>query len=106
MHVLANAPILHYQQPTAKKSAKKQAKKAYPKLRAVNSQIIADDIEILHTLETLTQDLAHCHDCLDHITNDALIDSYIYQIHALNKRYTYYLGLCRERGLMADIRVS
>lgn len=108
MHALANDPILQYQPQTQaqKRKRNKANKKGYPKLRAVNSQIVAEDMDILENLETLRHDLAYCHECLDQITNEALIDSYIFQIHSLNKRYAYYLGLCRERGLMADIRVG
>lgn len=83
----------------------KTQRKSYKKLRKVNAHILKEDMEILETLEVLREDLAYVHTCLDQITDPLLIDSYIYEVQAINKRYAYYLNLCRERGLMADMAV-
>ena len=66
-------------------------------------QISEDDIEILESLEIVRDDLNHAHECLNHITDPLLIDSYIFQIQSLNKMYQFYLKQCRERDLVADV---
>ena len=72
-------------------------------LRKINSHILEEDIEILETLEFLKEDLGYAHECIDNITDPLLIDSYIYQIQSLNKMYEYYVRICKERGIIADI---
>jgi|GEM_PF-899617 len=68
-----------------------------------NSNILPEDMEILTALQLLKEDLDYVHNCLNHITDPVLIDSYIYQIQSINMRYQFYLQLCKDRGLMADI---
>lgn len=82
---------------------KKPKRKSYKKLRKINASILKEDMEILEVLEVLKDELAYVHRCLDQITEPALIDSYIYEVQAINSRYAYYLNLCKERGLMADM---
>jgi len=38
---------------------------------------------------------------LEYITENELIDSTIYEIKALEKRYEYYIRICKERGICA-----
>lgn len=38
----------------------------------------------------------------DDITDEALIDSYIYEIISLNARYKYYLRTAKEEGIEAE----
>lgn len=38
---------------------------------------------------------------LNYVTDDLLIDSLIFELEALNKRYSYYLRLCRELNVSA-----
>ena len=68
-----------------------------------NSNILPEDMEILTALQLLKEDLDYVHNCLDHITDPILIDSYIYQIQSINMKYQFYLQLCKERGLMAEV---
>lgn len=58
-----------------------------------------NDTLIIDTLYKLKAELEFVHQNLDYITDDVLIDSYIYEIKALNKKYEYYLKLCKEKGL-------
>ena len=37
-------------------------------------------------------------------TDDALVDSYIYEITALNKKYEYFLKTAKEMGLTGPFR--
>lgn len=39
---------------------------------------------------------------LQYITEDELIDSTIYEIKALEKRYEYYIRICKEKGISAN----
>ena len=73
------------------------------KFKKNNAHILEEDLEILEILEYLKQDLDYVHNCLDNITEPLLIDSYIYEIQSLNKKYQFYLRLCKQKGLMADI---
>jgi len=41
--------------------------------------------------------------CLDTLTDQNLIDAHIYEMKAVNMRYKYYLEMCKERGIMADV---
>lgn len=59
------------------------------------------DTEIIDTLYKLKSEMDFVHKNLDYTTDDVLIDSYIYEMKALNKKYEYYLKLCKEKGLSA-----
>lgn len=61
-----------------------------------------DDHEIIKNLIEVGNELRYAHNSLNYITDDLLIDSYIYEIQALNKKYQYYIKLCKERGLIAE----
>lgn len=61
-----------------------------------------DDERIRDMLCKVKRELDYVHQEFDYITDDILIDSFIYEIQALNKKYQYYIKLCKERGLVAD----
>lgn len=61
-----------------------------------------DDEQIKNMLESIKRELEFVHRSFDYITDDALIDSYIYEIKSLNMKYQYYIKLCKERGLIAE----
>ncbi|MCL1936143.1 MAG: YaaL family protein [Defluviitaleaceae bacterium] len=84
---------------------KRRPIKSGRKLRKINSHILQEDLEILEILETLKEDLTYIHACLDEITEPLLIDSYIFEVQAINKKYQFYLQLCKARGLAADIAI-
>jgi len=60
-----------------------------------------EDIFILTTLEKIKSDLELIHASLDMVTDPDLIDSFIYEINALNTRYKFYLQLCKERDIVS-----
>ncbi len=60
-----------------------------------------EDRDILTTLKMLKTDLDYVHNNLDYVTDPVLIDSYIYEIKAIQMKYKYYLGICKERGIVA-----
>ncbi len=61
-----------------------------------------DNEQIKNMLENIKRELEFVHSSFDYITDDALIDSYIYEIKALNMKYQYYIKLCKEKGLIAE----
>lgn len=60
-----------------------------------------EDRAILDSLYAISKELNNIHKILDYTTDSSLIDSFIYEIKALNKKYEYYLKLCKEKGLVA-----
>ena len=71
--------------------------------RKTQRQISPDDREVLAALDQLKLDLEYVHRNLDTVTNPVLIDSYIYEIKSLHMKYQFYLRLCKEKGLTAEI---
>lgn len=61
-----------------------------------------EDVEIIEMISKLKQDLNFVQDKLDYTTDIILIDSIIYEIKSIQKKYEFYLKLCKERGLAAD----
>ncbi len=58
-----------------------------------------EDKSIIMVLENLKSNLDMKHNQFEFITEPLLIDSCIYEISALQNKYSYYLKLCKERGL-------
>jgi len=61
-----------------------------------------DDEKIMDMLFKVKKELDYVRQEFDYTTDDILIDSFIYEIQALNKKYQYYIKLCKEKGLVAD----
>ena len=78
--------------PQNKEKAKKTSK---------NQKLSREDMMILSTLEMLKKDLDRIHLALDAVTDPDLIDSFVYELSAINKRYTFYLQMCKQRGLVS-----
>jgi len=60
-----------------------------------------DDVFIITTLEKLQKDLENTHHALDNVTDPDLIDSYVFELNAINMRYKVYLQMCKDRGLVS-----
>ena len=58
-----------------------------------------EEKEVLRTLENLRCDLDVTQKNLDTVTDETLIDSYIYELKAVQMKYAYYIKLCKEKGL-------
>ncbi len=65
-------------------------------------EVDEDSERIKKMLEDVKKELDYVHQEFDYITDDILIDSFIYEIQALNKKYQYYIKLCKEKGLVAN----
>ncbi len=66
------------------------------------SEIDDDNKRIIDMLYDVKKELDYVHQEFDNITDAILIDSFIYEIQALNMKYQYYIKLCKERGLIAN----
>lgn len=78
----------------------KERRRLFAKKKA---PISAEDAFILSTLEKLKKDLDAIHRSLDAVTDPILIDSFIYEMNAINMRFKYYLQQCKDRGLIGDM---
>ena len=61
-----------------------------------------DDLSIKSSTETLRRELEILHNKFDQATEDILVDSIIYEMQAVQMRYTYYLEKCKERGIVSE----
>ena len=62
-----------------------------------------EDIVILATLEKLKRDLDAIHSSLDSVTDPVLIDSFIFEMNAVNMKYKFYLRQCKDKGIVGKI---
>ena len=58
-----------------------------------------EDKGVLVMIEKLKNELALMHQNLDYVTDETLIDSYIYELKAIHMKYQYYIKICKERGI-------
>lgn len=58
---------------------------------------------IVTAIEEIKQQLEEAKRRFDAVTDEALIDCYIYEITALNKKYEYFLKMAKEMGLVTNI---
>ena len=63
---------------------------------------MAERDKVIEGINDVRSRLASARDAFNNITDDALIDSYIYEIISLNERYRYFLRLAKEGGIKAE----
>ena len=80
---------------------KQQKKQILPRSKKNKKELSQEDIFVLATLERLNMDLKTIHRSLDAVTDPDLIDSFIYEMNAINMRYKFYLQICRDKGLVS-----
>jgi hypothetical protein len=68
---------------------------------AKKAKISAQDKDLMNNLKMLKEELDMIHSCFDYVTDETLIDSFIFQKMSLNMRYKYYLDMCKERDVVA-----
>lgn len=61
-----------------------------------------EDKQILSFLDDIKNKLQYAELCLDTTNNTLLIDSLIYEIKSLEKRYDYYVRLCKEKKIVIN----
>ena len=65
-----------------------------------------ENIEILVHLEKTKKELSQAYDNLNFVLDADLIDSYIYEVKAMQVKYDYLLKKAKERGLIQDIQLE
>lgn len=59
-----------------------------------------EDKEILRFLQEIRTKMIYAELCLDDTNEPLLIDSFIYEMKALEKRYDYYVKLSKEKNII------
>lgn len=67
--------------------------------QAYLSHLSLDDAAVLKNVKTLKMQMDCVYDQLNFVTDETLIDSYIYEIKAIHMKYKYYINVCKQRGL-------
>lgn len=57
--------------------------------------------ELMKHIEEINRQMKTTRQNLNLVTDECLIDSYIYELTALNKRYQYYIRRAKQEGLVA-----
>jgi hypothetical protein len=57
--------------------------------------------ELMKHIEDINRQMKATQQNLNLVTDECLIDSYIYELTALNKRYQYYIRRAKKEGLVA-----
>jgi len=65
-----------------------------------SKRLSGEDIEVVAALEAVRSDMEFLHNCFDETTEPILVDSLIYELKAANLKYQYYIGLCKQRGIV------
>ncbi|MCL2361347.1 MAG: DUF2508 family protein [Defluviitaleaceae bacterium] len=71
------------------------------KVSVKSNELSFEDMEIVAALEEAAAEMAFIHSRFDHITEDLLIDCLIYELKAVSLRHKYFLGLCKEKGIVS-----
>ena len=64
--------------------------------------ISSEGKEIIASIEKIKGQLEQTRRNFDLVTDENLIDSYIYEIISLTKKYQYFLKMAKESGLVAE----
>lgn len=75
---------------------------AFNKLKTEKETDNFEKAEIIKAVDSLKEELNQVHCRLNYTTEPLLIDSIIYEMKALQKRYEYYIRLCKEKGFAAE----
>jgi len=71
--------------------------------KSPRGELAKEDVFILATIEKLQKDLVIIRRSLDAVTDQDLIDSFIFELNAINMRYKFYIQMCKEKGLVGAI---
>ena len=74
--------------------------KVKPEKRRKSKRLSREDIEMVAALEAVRSDMEFLHNCFDQITEPILVDSLIYELKAANLKYQYYIGQCKQKGIV------
>lgn len=58
--------------------------------------------EIMEAINEIKMRLSTAQTCLEFALDEALIDSIIYEIFSLQRKYDYYLKICKDKSFSVD----
>ena len=73
------------------------------KSSAKSKQLSCEDMQIVAALNEAASDMAYIHSCMDHITEELLIDCLIYELKAASLRHKFFLDLCKDKGIVGGV---
>jgi hypothetical protein len=79
--------------------AKKNTLKSVFNKQNERMEITQEDRELLQALETVKKNLETVYINFEYATDTALIDSYIYEVKALQLKYEYIIKEIKQRGI-------
>lgn len=59
--------------------------------------------DLLHIVNKMREDLDLAYRNFETVTDDALVDSYIYEVQSIQKKYEYYLKEAKKMNLISNI---
>ncbi len=71
--------------------------------RPFQPRLTPEETFILKNLSKLKTDMDCLHNLMDNVTEPLLLESYIYELKATNLKYSFYLKLCKEKGLTNEM---
>lgn len=60
-----------------------------------------ENVSILKKLNEIEENIDCINNAFDYVTEAELIDGCIYELNSLYKKYTYYIKMCKERGIIS-----
>lgn len=75
----------------------------YKKKTEKEIEIEEEREEIMEAINDIKLKLDSAQICLEFAIDDALIDSIIYEIISLQKKYDYYLRICKSKSFRVDL---
>ncbi len=85
---------------TAVLNAKIVSDKKYQK------EIEKENLEIVKKLEQIEDLIDTTNNIFDYITDKELIDGVVYELNALHKKHSYYIRMCKERGIESKTLIA
>lgn len=61
-----------------------------------------EELELLKNLQHVKDRIDSLYISLERTSNPILIDAFIYELKANNKKYQYYIKICKEKGITMD----
>lgn len=69
------------------------------KNKLINTKEITEEKEILNKINQIKKEIDLALNIFDFVIDDDLIDSCVFHINSLNRQYSYYIRLCKEKGI-------
>ena len=70
-------------------------------MKQKHQQVISEGEALLQAIRHVEMQMECARSAFSSVTDENLIESYIYEIIALQKKYAYFLKLAKETGLRA-----